>query len=944
MADTIENLNIEITAVAGDAAQKVKGLSDALHGLKRTASGGFARPAKDLRKDADMVERLSAKLRGVQQSATAGKNALNGVAGAMGSAAKQAAELSTGMQKAFNILDRIGETIGGTLGTIAAGGINDIITLVKHFGGKIPAAIKKATSAAKGFFHQIKRIVTYRAIRAALKFVTQEFEEGIKNLYEWSRAADGKFKASMDSISASSLYLGNSLAAMVSPLINTLAPALDYIADKIVYVFNLINALFSRLTGAASYTAAKRVSSEWKEAAKGAGGAADEMKRTLLGFDEINRLADESGGGGGGGGLDAGADMFEKRTIGGKIAAFADAVREAFNAGDWKALGTILGSKVNELIDMVNFASLGAKVGKGINSLFTTTYWTLDTINFTNIGSGIATFLSNMIKNINFSTLAGTLVKKATIIPDALIGFLRDFDWSTAGVSISNFITGLFTELTNWLNNKDWEQVGKDLGTAIRNLIKSINWLEVAKTAWNLFIAALKAIINLAIGFVEGLFGIDFSQIGKDIAAAVKKGWDAVADFFINIWANIVTTAKDLWNMLSTAWGNVRDWVVSVSAKVVTAAKTLAKNVVDGWNKLQESVRTVGLAATIKTAAKTLWNNIKRDWEVLKTTFPVLAKISNTALSIWNGLKTAWGNIRETVRSLPAYAALKTTAQDLWTTLSTAWDNLKDSPIVQVGVQLVKDGWTTLTGWIGDLTASLGISLPSISVTWDWDPILGLVKIPHFSVSWDGGTQTSDTTYNGSMFGGGREFGGGSARPGSGVGRSSAAKRVGTGSAGKFTKISANALGGIFSGGAWRNIPQFAGGGGLHGSIFWAGENGPEIVGHVGGRTEVLNKSQLASAMYAAVRSAMAPAAANYADAAMYLYNGGAAGNGGSSTLEEGIETMESMLALLRQQNAEFVQALENFRVECDGETLGRAAIRGINTYQQRTGRLAITL
>ena len=49
----------------------------------------------------------------------------------------------------------------------------------------------------------------------------------------------------------------------------------------------------------------------------------------------------------------------------------------------------------------------------------------------------------------------------------------------------------------------------------------------------------------------------------------------------------------------------------------------------------------------------------------------------------------------------------------------------------------------------------------------------------------------------------------------------------------------------------------FANGGRPHGTMFLAGEAGPEIVGHVGGRTEVLNKSQLASTMVAATRSGM---------------------------------------------------------------------------------------
>jgi len=62
------------------------------------------------------------------------------------------------------------------------------------------------------------------------------------------------------------------------------------------------------------------------------------------------------------------------------------------------------------------------------------------------------------------------------------------------------------------------------------------------------------------------------------------------------------------------------------------------------------------------------------------------------------------------------------------------------------------------------------------------------------------------------------------------------------------------ASGGVYYAGSWHDIPQFASGGRpAHGTQFIAGENGPEVVGHIGGRTEVLNKSQLASTMYQAV-------------------------------------------------------------------------------------------
>ena len=64
------------------------------------------------------------------------------------------------------------------------------------------------------------------------------------------------------------------------------------------------------------------------------------------------------------------------------------------------------------------------------------------------------------------------------------------------------------------------------------------------------------------------------------------------------------------------------------------------------------------------------------------------------------------------------------------------------------------------------------------------------------------------------------------------------------------------ANGGFISGsgarGFWDSIPHYA-----HGTLFAAGEAGPEVVGHIGGRTEVLNKSQLAQTMQAATYNGM---------------------------------------------------------------------------------------
>ena len=54
-------------------------------------------------------------------------------------------------------------------------------------------------------------------------------------------------------------------------------------------------------------------------------------------------------------------------------------------------------------------------------------------------------------------------------------------------------------------------------------------------------------------------------------------------------------------------------------------------------------------------------------------------------------------------------------------------------------------------------------------------------------------------------------------------------------------------------------IPHYASGTSrAHGSLFVAGEAGPEIIGHINGQTEILNKSQIATAIYAAVTNGIA--------------------------------------------------------------------------------------
>lgn len=141
---------------------------------------------------------------------------------------------------------------------------------------------------------------------------------------------------------------------------------------------------------------------------------------------------------------------------------------------------------------------------------------------------------------------------------------------------------------------------------------------------------------------------------------------------------------------------------------------------------------------------------------------------------------------------------------DIIDIVQTVWD------VVKPVVKLITDAILGIIKTIGDV-----IGWVKDALKW-----LGLLKDEEKKVSVGGGGK-------GAFGGGGSSYGG-------------------------------RALGGIFNGSTWKNLPQYANGGlPSHGTIFAAGENGAEIVGNINRRTEVLNRSQIASAIYSAVASAM---------------------------------------------------------------------------------------
>ena len=91
----------------------------------------------------------------------------------------------------------------------------------------------KASNAFTKFFSRVKTMILYRAIRSALSAISNAMKEGIQNLYQYSKATDGVFSGAMDTFASYSLYLKNSLATVLAPLIQSLIPVFKRLVEWI---------------------------------------------------------------------------------------------------------------------------------------------------------------------------------------------------------------------------------------------------------------------------------------------------------------------------------------------------------------------------------------------------------------------------------------------------------------------------------------------------------------------------------------------------------------------------------------------------------------------------------------------------------------------------------------------------------------------------------------
>jgi phage-related protein len=590
MADTLESLEIEVKHSASGAAGEISGVANALHDLgnqlkkvlpdmkelakvlsgvkgnininsgkvidpRHSSSASPSSIAKEMQSAVEMKDpgafssiKEALDTSGIKEAASVVQSAAEKTSDVVSEEASRASESITGFSSTASevgtvfkrvFADGISSAVKAA-GDAVKGSAKGIWAVLKSLGkiGKgaingLAQSAKRAVQPISKLLSSVGRIAFYRLIRSAIKAVTQAFQDGLEYAYKFSNGISGeshRFAEAMDSMYSAGLTMKAQLGSAFISLLAIIAPIVNAIIALVTRLANAIAQLFAAFTGG-RYLKAKTMAESFADTMGKGAGSAKEWKNQLLGFDEINRLEEPSGGGGGGGALDP-MSMFEDSEIAPGIKAFVEKLKAAIRAGDWKGAGTLLGEKIMELFPSAErWKEWGDKLGSGLNGVFQTLYYTLDAIDFSDLGSRLAGFFNGLFERIDFSYLGALLVKKFTIALDFFSGFLATLDWASLGKAIGDFLRGALDEASAWLERHDWEQIGRNMFNKFSDLIRGINYKELARSFFRAFVNALVALTDLLDGFfspvIEALdkyFYDKFGEIGSQCWEGFKEG------------------------------------------------------------------------------------------------------------------------------------------------------------------------------------------------------------------------------------------------------------------------------------------------------------------------------------------------------------------------------------------------------------------------------------
>ena len=527
---------------------------------------------------------------------------------------------------ATGILSKSFAGMKSTLGQVTAGiktAGGAFASLIHRFRNGIPV-FNRAKNAAGGLGGAFKTLGITAKFMLASFLISNSVRgaaDGFKNLAKYSSSTNAELSSLMNSLN----LLKNSLASAFSPILSAIAPALETLINYCVNAINAIGQLFAALTGQGTYYKAVKGNQDFaaglSKSADKANNSAKALKNTLMGFDEINKLDDDSGSGGSGGSGGGGsAGSFDMVPVENAYADFAKRIKDAWAKADFTELGGIFGTKIRDALNSIPWDDVketAQKVGKSLATF----------INGAVEVSGLADAVGNTVAQaLNTGVLGADSFMKnlhwdsvGQFVADSMNGFVKKADWKGIGTAVKDGINGVITAKATWAGAFDFKAAGEAVKTAVKNALTGIKWTQANTGA-----------VSLGKGIATALNSImttdTFSLIGKSAAGAVNtvisgayafigtiefKGWGK------SIAAGINSYFEDLdWETVGLTFDKAVDGILDTLLEALQGTH---------WQKVGEDIGTA--------LSKIDWNSKLRKigsiiWEAIKAAITVALEVA----------------------------------------------------------------------------------------------------------------------------------------------------------------------------------------------------------------------------------------------------------------------------------------------------------------------------
>lgn len=458
--------------------------------------------------------------------------------------------------------DKVKEKVSSVLKTVRSG-ISQTLkatgSMLKSLGSGIVNAAKKLNVFSKlsgSLSGKFKRLGS--TIKSALVFSV--IYKGLGMVKEQV----GKYLSLNTAFTAAVGQVRGALLTAFQPIYDAVVPALtsllNILARAITAVSQFTAALFGT-TGKQAQANAKALNAQAK-ATENAGSAADKAQKSMASFDEINQLS--TGSSSGGGTTDAMAPAFDAQmddtvfsSWGAAFSAFLDdflnnglprlkAGLDAFAAGvntfaqnllemftfpgvldKVKQLGADLGQAFNDMVNNIDWATLGAALGSGLNLAVQFLVSYIYSIDWQNLGSSLATMFNNAISGIDWTAVGQLLFAGFKIGIETLAGLLLNLDMAQLAESASNLVIGFLDSVSDTIAAIDWAELGRQ----IIRFIVNIDYGGIFSSFYGAAGSLTGAILAFVVGAVQEAFdGINeyfqeaIEECGGDIALGILWG------------------------------------------------------------------------------------------------------------------------------------------------------------------------------------------------------------------------------------------------------------------------------------------------------------------------------------------------------------------------------------------------------------------------------------